>query len=133
MVGTAHYLLRCYRYIELDPLRTGMVARPEDYRWSSYHSNGLGQPDALVRPHAVFTALGPNAERRCAAYREFVEEASAQAELDDVRLHLQRQYAFGTVRFREAIEAQLGRRAGPAKIGRPAKSKPKAIAEESAR
>ena len=43
-------------------------------------------------------------------------------ELVAIREHLQRQHAYGTARFREMIERQLGRRAGPAKIGRPRKA-----------
>lgn len=105
-------------------MRAAMVAQPADYRWSSYRCNGRGTIDLLVRPHAAYLALGTNAEQRCTAYRGFVAEVSAESELDDIRLHLQRQYAFGPKRFREGIEAQFGRRAGPAKIGRPAKPKP---------
>ena len=63
--------------------------------------------------------------------RELVAESSAEAELDEIRLHLQRQYAFGTNRFREASEVQLGHRAGPARIGRPGKPKSKAATKES--
>lgn len=47
------------------------------------------------------------------------EEDTPPDELDTFRPHLQRQYAFGSNRFRAAIEAQLARHAGPAKIGRP--------------
>jgi len=83
------------------------------------------------RGSPVPRALGINDEQRCAAYREFVAEVSAESELDDIRLHLQCQHAFGPNRFRDAIEAQLGRRAGPAKIGRPAKPKPSAGVRES--
>jgi len=36
------YLLRCYRYIELNPVRAAMVVAPEDHYWSSYHANALG-------------------------------------------------------------------------------------------
>ena len=56
-------------------------------------------------------------------YRIFVGVAEAinPSDIDNLRLHLQRQYAFGSQRFRSSIEAQLGRRAGPAKIGRPRK------------
>ena len=32
------YVLACYRYIELNPVRAGMVLKPQDYRWSSYHA-----------------------------------------------------------------------------------------------
>ncbi len=43
-------------------------------------------------------------------------------ETDAIRLHLQRQHAYGPDRFRRAIEAQLCRTAGPRKIGRPRKA-----------
>jgi putative transposase len=132
LVGTSHYLLRCYRYIELNPVRAAMVARPEDYRWSSHRCNALAIDDPLVRPHPAYLGLGVNAEQRCAAYRAFIAESAAGAELDEIRLYLQRQYALGPNRFRAAVEAQLGRRAGPAKIGRPAKKKVSAAARESA-
>jgi len=121
LVGTDQYLLRCYRYIEFNPVRAAMVARPEDYRWSSHRCNAFAASDSLVRPHPAYIALGAHSEQRCAAYRTFAAETSADGELDEIRLYLQRQYALGPNRFRDAIEAQLGRRAGPAKIGRPVK------------
>jgi len=55
LVDTEIYLLTCYRYIELNPVRAGIVKRPEDYPYSSYHANSLGKPDAMVTPHSVFT------------------------------------------------------------------------------
>jgi len=121
LVDTDEYLLRCYRYIELNPVRAAMVKTPELYRWSSHGANGFAQDDPLVRPHATYVALGATTQERCITYRQFVSETTSALDLDDIRLHLQRQYAFGSDRFRRAIEAQLGRRAGPAKIGRPAK------------
>ncbi len=45
------------RYIELNPVRAGMVDHPGAYRWSSYRCNAQGEADELIRPHAVFTAL----------------------------------------------------------------------------
>ena len=42
------------RYIELNPVRAGMVAGPADYPWSSYRFNALGQTDDLVTPHFEF-------------------------------------------------------------------------------
>ena len=38
-VQVQDYLLKCYRYIELNPVAANMVARPEEYQWSSYGSN----------------------------------------------------------------------------------------------
>ena len=48
VIQSDRYLLTCYRYIELNPIRAGMVASPGDYRWSSYRFNAYGQPDRLV-------------------------------------------------------------------------------------
>jgi len=62
------YLLACMRYIELNPVRAGLVRHPAQYRASSYRANALGEPDALVTPHAVYFALGRDAESRRAAY-----------------------------------------------------------------
>jgi len=40
LVSSDAYLLGCYRYIELNPVKAKMVERPDDYVWSSYRSNG---------------------------------------------------------------------------------------------
>jgi len=121
LVDRDSYLLHGYRYIELNPVRARMVDDPAGYRWSSHGANALGQHDALVTPHANFLALDPDPCRRQATYRELVRQAISEDDLIAIRLHLQRQHALGSDRFRAAIEAQLGRRAGPARIGRPAK------------
>ena len=67
------YLLRCYRYIELNPVRAGMVADPADYPWSSHARNGQDKADALIQPHARYTEIA-TAEARAATYRRFVME-----------------------------------------------------------
>jgi putative transposase len=122
LVDHETYLLRCYRYIELNPVRARMVADAGEYRWSSFASNALGLSNPLVRPHPSYLALGASMLERCQAYRALVMQGVADEDLDSIRLYLQRQHAFGSDRFRAAIEAQLRRRAGPAKIGRPRKS-----------
>jgi len=63
------YLLACMRYIEMNPVRAGLVRHPAEFRASSYRANALGEPDALVTPHAVYCALGRDAQARRAAYR----------------------------------------------------------------
>ena len=96
-----------------------MVANLNDYAWSSFSHNALGTPNSLIQPHASYLSLGKAPIERCDAYRAFVMQAIPEKELDDIRLHLQRQHVYGSARFRAVIEVQLGRRAGPAKIGRP--------------
>lgn len=123
LVDSETYFLSCSRYIELNPVRAGMVASAGDYRWSSYGRNGLGQVDRLISEHPVFTSLGATSAQRQSAYRALFAQSVTDAELESIRLYLQRQHALGSDRFREAIERQLNRRAGPARIGRPRKSK----------
>ncbi|WP_372016633.1 hypothetical protein [Pseudoxanthomonas sp. 10H] len=86
-------------------------------------------PDPLVRPHERYCALGDNEDARRNAYRALVVAGLADAEVEHIRATLQRQHALGNDRFRDAIERQLGRRAGPARIGRPPKPRD---SEESA-
>lgn len=122
LVDDGNYLMQCYRYIELNPLRAAMVADPGNYSWSSHRSNAYGEHDPLVSPHSAYVALATAPARRQQIYRALVMETVDPAEVDSIRQHLQRQHAYGTERFRTAIEAQLGRAAGPQKIGRPRKS-----------
>ena len=62
------YLLACQRYIELNPVRAGMVMHPADYPWSSYRANAEGEASPLIQAHGLYSALGQDAERRQAAY-----------------------------------------------------------------
>lgn len=58
-VDSDHYLLRCYRDIELNPVRAGLAATPDLYRWSSYHANALGEHAPLITAHPAYLALDP--------------------------------------------------------------------------
>src|SRR5574337_770254 len=58
------YLFACLCYIELNPVRAGMVKHPRDYLWSSYHANADGEPDELITPHRLYRALGRTDEER---------------------------------------------------------------------
>lgn len=57
LVDNGKYLLSCYRYIELNPVRAGIVKQTEDYAYSSYHANALGKPDPMLTPHCEFKAF----------------------------------------------------------------------------
>ena len=43
------YVLACYRYIELNPVRANIVEHPADYPWSSFRANAQGAKDVLIR------------------------------------------------------------------------------------
>jgi putative transposase len=69
VINSDQYLLTCSRYIELNPVRAGMVEDPGEYSWSSYRCNALGEPDALITPHALYDSLGMTDSDRLATYR----------------------------------------------------------------
>ena len=127
LVDTDGYLLACYRYIELNPVRAGLAATAGDYAWSSFGSNGLGRFDALVSPHAVFLALDRDADLRRARYRELIAAGVSPAELTAIRLYCQRQRALGSDRFQAQISRLLARPAGLGRPGRPRKPPPDRI------
>ena len=82
VVQDTTYLLVCQRYIELNPVRAGMVRYPGHYRWSSYRCNAEGRDDALVHPHPLYLSMGNNQGERQQAYVALFnvdEEAALQA------------------------------------------------------
>jgi putative transposase len=120
-VDSEAYLLTCQRYIELNPVRAGMVADPAGYAWSSYPANALGGADPLVRPHALYLALGDTAEARRRAYRGLFDEALGEEVMAELRAATNGGWAIGGERFKEQIAAQLRRRVTPLRPGRPPK------------
>lgn len=113
------YLLSCQRYIELNPVRAGMVQHPADYRWSSYRANAQGEADALLSPHPLYEALGQDAPGRQAAYRELFCHELDPGLVDEIRDATNGNYALGNERFAKEVAESLGRRAVPGKPGRP--------------
>src|SRR5690606_37782237 len=53
LVKSGNYFLTCMRYIELNPVRAGLVAHPRNYRWSSYRTNIGATNDDLITPHPI--------------------------------------------------------------------------------
>lgn len=121
LVDSERYLLCCYRYIELNPVRAGLAAGPVDYPWSSYRCNALGQADELLTPHATITALGETPDQRQSAYRAFVAEGVSAYEREAIRDHLMQGRALGSAEFQAQVEAVVGRPASLVARGRPRK------------
>jgi len=115
------YLLACQRYIELNPVRAGMVAHPAEYRWSSYRANAQGENNLLIQAHEVYEALGLDAVSRQAAYRELFRYELEPGQVDEIRRATNGNFALGSALFAEQIATTLGRRVTPGKSGRPRK------------
>jgi putative transposase len=117
------YLLTCQRYIEMNPVRAGMVNHPGEYKWSSYQTNGQGHPSALITCHSIYHDLGVDAAERTAAYRELFRHELEPREVDRIRKATNGNFALGSSRFQEEISSMLGRRVVPGRAGRPRKEK----------
>lgn len=121
LIDSQIYLLRCYRYIEMNPVRAGMVPRPGDYRWSSYAANISGAPCAILTPHTAYLGLGASEAERGAAYRQIVDEALDEQTLQAIRSATHYCQPLGSERFLKFLENELGIPLGRQARGRPRK------------
>ena len=121
LIDAEDYFLICMRYIEMNPVRAGMVDHPENYRWSSYATNALGMDNAVVKPHPLYLALGNNAETRLTAYQELFAQAKPEPGLESIRTSLHSGTPLGSDCFKTQVEAALGCSVGYGKRGRPKK------------
>ena len=92
IVASDHYLLACYRYIERNPVRAGMVATPSDYPWSSYRANAGGHRHEFLHAHPTYASLGP------VAYKTICEEDLPAPTLDEIRKATRVGSAMGVLR-----------------------------------
>jgi putative transposase len=124
------YVLACYRYIELNPVRAGMVTHPAEYRWSSYRVNAQGEQGDWLVPQPLYLGLGMDVETRRAAYRELFRFELEPGVVDEIRHATNGNYALGDGRFVAEVEAMLGRRVTRGKPGRPYKSQAVAASDD---
>ena len=110
LINSEEYFLVCSRYIELNPVRAGMVESPGDYHWSSYRANALGFMDALISPHLLYRALGVSLDERRCAYKAIVNMRLDAEELDAVRVGTEKGEVLGSECFRQEVENTLRRR-----------------------
>ena len=121
VVDAQQYLLLCSRYVELNPVRNGLVSAAGDYPWSSYlHHTGV-KSDPLITDHRVYWDLGNTPFDREIAYQVLTEQALDAAELDLISEATRKGWALGAEEFKLALEKQMQRRVSPAKRGRPVK------------
>src|SRR4029077_19402557 len=110
-IDSEDYFLACCRYIELNPVRAGVVGPPRAYRWSSYRAHADGAADALLSEHAIQRALGRSGAARRKAYRALFRSGLGDEFVAALRAATNGGWALGDARFARQIADAVGRRA----------------------
>jgi putative transposase len=118
---SARYVLACYRYIELNPVRAGMVGKPIDYAWSSHAVNLGVRSDTLISFHAEFMALGSDTAARHAAYEGLFGEELKPSLLAEIRAATNAGNPLAGDAFKARLSDSTVRRLEPGRPGRPSK------------
>ncbi|MEP1741926.1 MAG: hypothetical protein ABJI92_10685 [Kangiellaceae bacterium] len=119
MVDSENYLLVCYRYIELNPVRAKMVKRPEEYKWSSHPVNIGSKKSELITPHEVYKRLARTEEERFKVYKTLFQEELANIQIESIRAATNRGLLVGSEKFKGEIEKLIGQSLSQNPVGRP--------------
>jgi putative transposase len=115
-IETEFYCLACYRYIELNPVRAGMVATPAEYRWSSYRENVGRRSPSIVTPHPCYLLLGRTPAVRHERYRGLVHEYLPDRAIAAIRHGMSKGLPVGAESFSRRLEAETGIPFGPRRV-----------------
>lgn len=119
LIEAARYLLPCMAYIDLNPVRAGLVAEPRDYPWSSHgHYVGL-RSDRLITPHPLYWGLGNTPFAREAAYAEMVRAGIGLQQQEALTDSAFSGWALGGPAFLAELQKHTPRRLSKARPGRP--------------
>ena len=116
---SARYVLACYRYIELNPVRAGLADGPGEYLWSSYRANAEGQEDRLLTVHPEYLGLGQDRASQRQAYRGLFDDTLEPSLLEGIREATNGGYPLGSETFTTELTLARGWKLKPGRPGRP--------------
>ena len=122
VIDSEQYLLKLMHYIDMNPVRAGIVRHPRQYAWSSYrhYADGdKGPNSSWLMPHQLYLALGRTDEERRLAYQQLFASIAAEEDLNAIREATNKGWALGSERFQREVEALSARRAASKGRGRP--------------
>ncbi len=131
LVDTETYLLACHRYIELNPVRAGIAAKPEEYLWSSHAHYASDKPNSLITEHSLYLSLGGSKVERRAAFRSLFLEPMKAETVSRIRASTNAGCALGSEAFMRQIQNAVGRDVRLPRRGRPPKENGAVIATEA--
>lgn len=119
LIQTDRYLMACMAYIDLNPVRGGLVAQARDYPWSS-HGHYIGQQAGrLIIPHALYWELGNTPFAREAAYAELVNTGVSVDQQQALTKATLSGWALGEADFVNDLQKKTERRVHKVGAGRP--------------
>lgn len=121
IVSEDDYLLACGSYVELNPVRAGIVEDPKDYKWSSYNVYAYGKKDFIADEHSIYKGLSRNEAERRKKYREFIK--GMIKEKDAMRGEMSRRVIYGSEDFIDKVTKEYNVEAVIKLKGRPKKDK----------
>jgi putative transposase len=119
VIDSDAWLLTCMRYIEMNPVRAGMVLHPGEYRWSSYRVNAYGKDAPVLKPHELYLALGTTRDERLFAYQELFRRCLDENQVHAIREALNQELVLGREDFKDVIARMTRRQVRRGVDGRP--------------
>ena len=107
VIDSEHYLFTLYRYIEMNPVKAGMVKKPEDYAWSSFRHHGLGETDPLITESEQYYRLGISKQQRCKDYQALFNQQVDKAK--EITIATERGEIYGDFSFHQKMSGLIDR------------------------
>jgi len=108
LVDNDRYVLACYRYIESNPVNANMVASPDEYHWSSYHTNARGVNSTMLTAHPCYERLANSKQARLRAYSQLFDTPDASSLDTEIQWGITKNLAAGSEKFKAEIQALTG-------------------------
>ncbi|MFH1746607.1 MAG: transposase [Planctomycetota bacterium] len=108
------YVLAAARYVELNPVKAGLVCRPQDYRWSSAAAHLTGRDDGLVKVKPLLDLVR--------SWKAVLSQPADEQQVERIRQHARTGRPLGDEKFVARLSKRLGRTLSPRKPGPKPKS-----------
>lgn len=119
LIDRESYFLSCLRYIEMNPVRAGLVSTPELYRWSSYRVRALGEKSSILDLDPWYDSLGCNSLERQIKYCQFFQSLMPETTLELFREMINKNGIAGSSAFKAQVEQLTHQETIIRPIGRP--------------
>jgi putative transposase len=122
LIQTERHLLACMVYLDLNPVRAGLVADPAEHPWSSHGHYTGARVDKTLTPHAMYWQLGNTPFDREAAYTDLVRAGLSANQVGALTQATLSGWALGDEGFKRGLQSLTERRVSPGRAGRPLKT-----------